>query len=37
MSGGISRPVTEFNKVPTGMSFQEFNDYINSLDELNKK
>lgn len=37
MSGGISRPVTEFNKVPAGMSFQEFNDYINSLDELNKK
>jgi hypothetical protein len=32
MSGGILRPVTEFEKVPPNLSFKEFNDYINNLD-----
>ena len=33
MSGGISRPITEFFEVPAGLSFKEFNCYINDLDE----
>ena len=33
LSGGISRPLTEFNEVPEGLTFKGFNDYINSLDE----
>lgn len=35
MSGGITRDVTEFSFVPVGLSFKEFNLYINGLD--NKK
>lgn len=31
LSGGIYRPTTEFNTVPVGISFKEFNSYINSL------
>lgn len=37
MSGGIPRPVTEFNEVPVGLSFGEFNDYVNSLDKKSRK
>lgn len=37
MSGGIPRPVTEFNEVPVGLSFREFNEYINSLDKNSMK
>ena len=36
MSGGKSRPVTEFYTVIPNISFKEFNEYINSLDEENK-
>ena len=32
MANGKARPVTEFYEVEPGLSFQEFNDYINSLD-----
>ncbi len=32
MVNGKARPVTEFYEVEPGLSFQEFNDYINSLD-----
>lgn len=35
MSEGQPRPVTEFFEVTQGLTFKEFNDYINSLD--NKK
>lgn len=35
MSEGQPRPVTEFFEVTPGLTFKEFNDYINSLD--NKK
>ena len=37
MSGGIIRPVTEFFEVKEGLSFKEFNNYINSLDRMNKE
>ena len=37
MSGGISRPVTEFYDVEPHISFKEFNAYINNLDEDKKK
>ena len=30
---GKSRPVTEFYEVPVAITFKEFNEYINSLDE----
>ena len=33
MSGGVPRPVTEFFEVKPGLSFKEFNCYINSLGE----
>ena len=33
LSGGIPRPVTQFYEVKPNISFKEFNDYINSLDE----
>ena len=33
MSGGKARPVTEFYEVTPGLSFKEFNLYINSLDK----
>ena len=33
MSGGIARPVTEFFGVKSNLSFKEFNQYINHLDE----
>ena len=32
LSGGKDRPTTEFFDVPIGLSFKEFNNYINSLD-----
>ena len=32
LSGGISRPITEFYKVKKNISFKEFNNYINDLD-----
>ena len=32
LSGGKERPTTEFFEVPTGITFKEFNNYINSLD-----
>ena len=32
LSGGTSRPVTEFYKVNPNISFREFNSYINNLD-----
>ena len=32
MAEGKSRPVTEFYEVKPGLSFKEFNEYINSLD-----
>ena len=33
LSGGYPRPVTEFYDVPVGLSFKEFNNYINELDK----
>ncbi len=33
MSGGKSRPVTEFFEVEPNLSFKEFNNYINELDQ----
>lgn len=35
LSGGKDRPTTEFFDVPVGLSFKEFNNYINSLDKQN--
>lgn len=32
LSGGISRPITEFYEVEENISFKEFNNYINNLD-----
>ena len=32
LSGGKERPTTQFYDVPVGMTFKEFNNYINSLD-----
>ena len=37
MSGGIPRPVTEFYNVEEGLTFSEFNRYINSLGRMNKE
>ncbi len=37
MVEGKSRPVTEFFEVKPGISFKDFNEYINSLDELKKQ
>lgn len=34
LSGGISRPITEFYKIESNISFKEFNSYINNLDVL---
>ena len=34
LSGGISRPITEFYKIDYNISFKEFNCYINNLDVL---
>lgn len=34
LSGGISRPITEFYKIDSNISFKEFNSYINNLDIL---
>lgn len=31
LSGGISRPITEFYKVEDNISFKEFNNYLNNL------
>ena len=36
MSGGYVRPVTEFYDVEPYLSFKQFNNYINSLDESKK-
>lgn len=33
MSGGVPRPVTEFFEVQQGLSFKEFNDYVNGLED----
>ena len=33
MANGKSRPVTEYFDVPIGLSFKEFNNYINELDK----
>ncbi len=33
MSGGCTRPVTEFFEVEPNLSFKQFNNYINSLDK----
>ena len=33
LSGGISRPITEFYEIRSNLSFKEFNNYINSLDK----
>ena len=32
LSGGIARPITQFYEVVPGLSFKEFNNYINNLD-----
>ena len=32
LSGGISRPITEFYDIKANLSFKEFNNYINNLD-----
>ena len=37
LSGGISRPVTQFYKVDANLSFKEFNNYINSLNQIKIK
>ena len=37
LSGGYARPVTEFYEVQEGLSFKEFNNYINSLDRKDDK
>ena len=37
MAAGEARPVTEFFTVDEGLSFKDFNDYVNSLDEYNLK
>lgn len=31
LSGGVSRPITEFYEIKDNLSFKEFNNYINSL------
>lgn len=36
MSGGTSRPVTEFYEVTPNISFKEFNNYINDLDKIQR-
>ena len=36
MVDGKSRPITEFFEVVPNISFKDFNDYINNLDEQNK-
>ena len=35
LSGGISRPITEFYKIESNISFKEFNSYINNLNSIN--
>ena len=37
LSGKIARPVTRFYKVEPGLSFKEFNNYINNLDNIKLK
>lgn len=37
MADGVARPVTEFFEVESGLTFKEFNDYINSLDKKDDK
>ena len=32
LSGGMARPLTEFKEIKEGLSFKEFNDFINSID-----
>ena len=36
LSGGISRPITEFYKIDYNISFKEFNCYINNLNSINR-
>lgn len=36
MSGGTARPVTRYFKAKPGLSFKQFNDYVNSLDEKHR-
>ena len=33
MAGGVARPVTELPNIEKGLSYREFNDFVNSLDE----
>ena len=37
MVGGKTRQITQFTSVEPGMSFKEFNNYINSLDRQKEK
>lgn len=37
MAGGINRPVTEFFDVEPNLTFSKFNEYINSLDNYEKR
>ncbi len=37
LSGGTPRPVTEFYEVEPNISFKEFNNYINNLEEIKWK
>lgn len=36
MAEGKSRPVTEFDTIPSGLTFKEVNEYINSLDKVKR-
>ena len=37
LSNGVSRPVTEYTYVPVGISFKEFNAYLNNLGSITNK
>lgn len=37
LSGGVLRPITEFYKIESNITFKEFNNYINNLDISLKK
>lgn len=37
MANGMSRLVTEFLEAETGLTFQQFNTYINSLNKIKEK
>jgi hypothetical protein len=36
MANGKSRTVTEFTTIPSGLTFKQVNEYINSIDEEKK-